>query len=120
MGRTLADDLASDARRIVEDTTEFGRAFTYTPPLAGVPRTVTGIWAEGKPYEDKKNGLEIVHPATFLVDSEETFAREGLMTVGGLVWVVSEAGHGVNGLRTISFERRTRVRTGTDGKKFGN
>lgn len=115
---TLAAQMLTDVADVFLNTDEHAATYTYTPPLAGTPRTVTGIWELGEPRVDKSNGVELVHPATLVVASSETFAREGVLTVNSEAWPVVNVGHADTGMRTIAFERRTKIANGADIRKF--
>lgn len=118
---TLADQMASDVTDVFLNTDEHATSFTYTPPLGGTPGSVTGIWelGETKVEKDHQGNVEVVHPATLLVESGEVFAREGILTVANESWPVTVVGKDNAGMRVIQFERRTKVATGAHiEKKF--
>lgn len=115
----LANQMLDDVDTVFLNTEEHAADYTYTPPLGGTPRTVTGIWEVALPHVSKKSGTEVIHTATLIVASSETFAREGKLNVSSEDWIVTQVGSPDVGLRTIYFERQTKVLKNTDGKTFG-
>lgn len=120
MGRTLADDLASDSVRIHGDTTTgFAREVSYTAKGGTEPDDITGTWYLGETRPDAMNGMQLVHSARFITTSAVSFTREGIFTVDGVDWPVVDVSFGSAGPKVVHCERRTKVRTGPGGNSFG-
>jgi hypothetical protein len=116
---TLASQMLTDVADVFLNTDEHAGAYVYTPPLNGKPRTVTGVWDLKEPSEDKANGLEVVHTATLLVATSESFERDGVLIVNSEIWVVTEVGTDNVGMRAIGFRRNDKIRSNASGRKYG-
>lgn len=104
MGRSLAEEAASNARRIVADTNQFGTAGTLLPFGGGRARSISGIWRVGKSNFDQSKGTRIEGTADLLCSSEDVVARNDTFEVGNESWQCTIPGQEKNGLKSHVFK----------------
>jgi hypothetical protein len=101
VGRSLQDDLASDAVRILGDTTQFAITIPYTRTRGTDAVDATGIWrVTGKAEVVSTRGVEFVATAE-LQTTSTVFAEEGTVIVNDETWAVKSVGREMFGQRTI-------------------
>lgn len=102
MGRSLQDDLASDAARQLGTYGEFAIEVMYTDGRNTDAVPVRGIWrVTTKPSVDQSRGREVVHTAELQTATSVVIREEGTISVNDETWVVKSVGREMFGQRTI-------------------